>query len=69
MTKTMKLTLFGIAFFFLAVAGSFIFFVATWDPEKEAPVVLMPSLADPSAIATATHGLCIDCASRIWSQT
>lgn len=38
MTRSMKLTLFAIAFFFLAVAGSFLWFVATWDPEKEEPV-------------------------------
>ena len=42
MTRSMKITLFGIAFFFLAVAGSFIWFVATWDPEKEEPVVRAP---------------------------
>ena len=38
MTRSMKLTLFAIAFFFLAVAGSFLWFVATWDPEREEPV-------------------------------
>lgn len=49
MTRTMKLTLFGIAFFFLAVAGSFIWFVATWDPSQEEPVVRAPfSLIDQS---------------------
>jgi hypothetical protein len=49
MTKSMKLTLFGIAFFFLVVAGSFIYFVATWDPEKEEPVVRAPiTLTDQS---------------------
>jgi hypothetical protein len=35
----MKLTLIAIAVFFLAVAGSFIWFVATWDPAQEDPAV------------------------------
>lgn len=42
MTRAMKLTLLAIAAFFLAVALSFIWFVATWDPEKEKPVVMIP---------------------------
>jgi hypothetical protein len=40
MTRAMKLTLFAIAAFFLAVAASFIWFVATWDPAREQPVVM-----------------------------
>jgi hypothetical protein len=38
MNKATKLTLAAIAIFFLAVAGSFIWFVATWDKEAEQPV-------------------------------
>ncbi|MCO0637041.1 hypothetical protein M8745_13765 [Lutimaribacter sp. EGI FJ00014] len=34
----MKLTLAAIACFFLAVAGSFIWFVATWDRDAEQQV-------------------------------
>ncbi|SMX31686.1 hypothetical protein [Maliponia aquimaris] len=40
MNRAMKLTLAAIALFFLLTAGTFIWFVATWDPEKEQPVVL-----------------------------
>ena len=39
MHRAMKLTLIAIAVFFLAVAGSFIWFVATWDPAQENPAV------------------------------
>ena len=39
MTRAMKLTLAVIALFFLLTAGTFIWFVATWDPEREEPVV------------------------------
>jgi len=38
-TRTMKVTLLGIALFFLLTVGSFLWFVATWDPEKEEQVV------------------------------
>ena len=38
MTRMMKATLLAIAGFFLAVALSFIWFVATWDPEREQSV-------------------------------
>jgi hypothetical protein len=49
MTRAMKFTLFAIALFFLLTAGSFLWFVATWDPEKEQPVGLLPGV-------TATDG-------------
>ncbi len=39
MSRGMKLTLLAIALFFLLTAGSFLYFVATWDPEAEEPVV------------------------------
>ncbi len=42
----MKATLWAIALFFLAVAGSFIWFVATWDPEREKPVVHAPQITE-----------------------
>ncbi|MBS0123526.1 hypothetical protein [Thetidibacter halocola] len=35
MTRLMKITLLGIAGFFLAVVLSFLWFVLTWDPEAE----------------------------------
>lgn len=38
MTRAMKFTLLAIALFFLATVGSFIWFVATWDPSKEEPI-------------------------------
>ncbi len=44
MTKMMKLTLFAIAFFFLAVAASFIWFVATWDPSQEETLTFLDPL-------------------------
>lgn len=47
MSRMMKTTLFGIALFFLLIVGSFVWFVATWDPAKEQPVVrISPSSAD-----------------------
>tara|TARA_R110002126_G_scaffold16887_1_gene66857 strand:- start:450 stop:659 length:210 start_codon:yes stop_codon:yes gene_type:complete len=69
MTRAMKITLFGIALFFLAVAGSFIWFVATWDPEVEESVTSLPAPASHMAYAWTVHGLCMDCASQNRSQT
>jgi hypothetical protein len=49
MNRTMKFTLIAIAVFFLAVVGTFLWFVATWDPAREQPVVQrMPLSSDPS---------------------
>ena len=42
MKRSMMFTLLAIAVFFLAVAGSFIWFVATWDREAEQPVGSVP---------------------------
>ena len=38
----MKPTLIAIALFVLFGIGSFIWFVATWDPSKEEPVSALP---------------------------
>jgi len=45
MTLSMKITLWGIALFFMLTAGTFIWFVATWDPEKEEPIGTAPQPA------------------------
>ena len=53
MTRAMKATLLAIALFFLMTAGTFIWFVATWDPSKEEPVVFsVPHAPDPDRSRT-----------------
>lgn len=42
MTRPVKRTLLAIALFVLLAAGSFIWFVATWDPAREDPVSHTP---------------------------
>ena len=38
MTRAMKRTLLAIAVFVAVMLGTFIWFVATWDPTREEPV-------------------------------
>jgi TRAP-type C4-dicarboxylate transport system permease small subunit len=46
MTPTQRILL-VIAVFVALIVGSFIWFIATWDPSKEEPVTRLP--AQPSA--------------------
>ncbi len=46
MTPSTKRTLLLIAVFFIAVVGSFVWFVITWDPEREKPVGQLPDAVE-----------------------
>ncbi len=54
MTGAMKLTLLAIALFVLLTAGTFIWFVATWDPATAKPVVSLPP-ANPKSAPLSTE--------------